>query len=197
MKDSAAALHALTAGETAHFPDGSYQVNEKDPRQLAVVESDSPVPSGKDGCTEPLDSAHILKSTSDRVEIDVQSRCGGMLVLSDQYYPGWTATVNGEDATIHPTDVTFRGVSVPTGHSTVVFRYQPHSFRLGLVLFAAGVIALLRAARHRGLGVRLVEASITATGRGTMTPLMPIRLRANAEAGRSTGPRSSWIATGC
>ncbi len=84
-----------------------------------------------------------MHSTSDTVELDVSSECGGVLVLSDMYYPGWTATVNGEDSKVYATDVALRGVAVPAGESRVVFRYEPSSFRLGLVAFAAGVIALL------------------------------------------------------
>jgi uncharacterized membrane protein YfhO len=108
-----------------------------------VVESASPVQGGAPGCTEPLDSARVASMSSDRVEIDVNSRCGGMLVLSDTYYPGWKASVNGKDVAVHPVDVAFRGVAVPAGASHVVFRYEPSSFRAGLLLFAAGVVGLL------------------------------------------------------
>jgi uncharacterized membrane protein YfhO len=80
-----------------------------------------------------------------RVEINVKSRCGGVLVLSDAYFPGWTATVDGRAATIYPTDLAFRGVTVPKGVSTVVFRYRPRSFLVGSALagFAALSLAVL------------------------------------------------------
>ncbi len=143
VADEKGALRYLTGGERVHFPDGSVQVNGKDPRREAVVESGSAVPGGTPACAEQPHSARIVRYTSDTVELDVDSRCGGMLVLSDEYYPGWKATVNGKDSTVYPTDVALRGVAVPAGHSQVVFQYQPSSFRLGLVAFAAGVIALL------------------------------------------------------
>ena len=108
-----------------------------------MVESDTPVKSGATFCTEPPESAKVVEMSSDRVEIDVDSKCGGLLVLTDSYYPGWKATVDGKDATVHPADVAFRGVSVPTGTSRVVFSYEPSSFRTGLLLFAAGVVAML------------------------------------------------------
>jgi hypothetical protein len=143
VDDAAGALRYLRSGERVHFPDGSVQVNGKDPRQEAVVESQTAVPAGRPGCVEPPDAARIVHSTSDTVELEVTSDCGGVLVLSDMYYPGWKATVNGEDSKVYATDVALRGVAVPEGESRVVFRYEPSSFRLGLVAFAAGVIALL------------------------------------------------------
>jgi hypothetical protein len=137
------ALDFFTDGEPTKFPDGSVQVTERDPRQEAVVESGSTVAGGADGCTERPDAATIRKYTSNTVELAVNSQCGGLLVLSDEYYPGWTATVNGKSATVYPTDVALRGVSVPAGRSTVTFHYRPSSFRLGIVAFLIGFAALV------------------------------------------------------
>jgi uncharacterized membrane protein YfhO len=64
-------------------------------------------------------------------------------VLSDQYYPGWQASVNGNDARIYATDLTLRGVEVPAGRSTVEFRYRPTSFRNGVLLFVLAIIAIV------------------------------------------------------
>lgn len=59
---------------------------------------------------------------------------GGLLVLSDQYYPGWQATVDGKSADIVRTDTAFRGVCVPSGDHTVRFEYRPLSFYAGVVI---------------------------------------------------------------
>jgi hypothetical protein len=60
----------------------------------------------------------------------------GMLVLLDNYCPGWHAT---DEATrrplpIHRADLTFRGIEVGEGSRTIRLRYEPASFRLGLFL---------------------------------------------------------------
>ncbi len=67
----------------------------------------------------------------------------GLLVLSDTFYPGWKAFVDGEPRPIHRVNGTFRGVFVEAGDRKVVFRYAPASFRWGVVLSLVGVAALL------------------------------------------------------
>jgi hypothetical protein len=81
-------------------------------------------------------SARIVSWRPDRIEIEVDSQQGGMLVLHESYYPGWTAEIDGQTARILRADVLFRGVEVPAGRRTVVFRYAPLSF--------ANLISVLR-----------------------------------------------------
>ena len=50
---------------------------------------------------------------------------GGLLVLSDQYYPGWRATIDGDRADILRADTVFRAVCVPPGSHTVRFSIAP------------------------------------------------------------------------
>jgi hypothetical protein len=142
VDDENAAIRALRDGETRHFPDGSPIVEHKDLTSSAVIERDGPTVR-TNGCSGADDSAHIVERHATRVVVDVDADCAGMMVLTDAYYPGWTARVNGRDATIHATDVAFRGVEVPAGSSRVVFEYRPASFRAGLLLAAVGVLGLL------------------------------------------------------
>lgn len=71
---------------------------------------------------------------------------GGLLVLSDQYYPGWRATVDGDSADIVRADTVFRAVCVPPGEHTVRFAYRPLSLMVGVGLTVAGWLAWLVAA---------------------------------------------------
>ncbi|HUX87436.1 MAG TPA: YfhO family protein, partial [Chloroflexota bacterium] len=75
-------------------------------------------------------------------EISLETNATGprMLVLTDSYYPGWTVTVDGLNQPIVPVDILFRGVRLPSGEHQVVFRYQPTSWRLGLLLSALGML---------------------------------------------------------
>jgi len=75
--------------------------------------------------------AEIVSYRPNRVEISVDSSDPGLLFLSDNFYPGWQAKVNGKQEKIYRADYSFRAVKVPQGSSKVVFSYQPASFYLG------------------------------------------------------------------
>ncbi len=139
--DEAAALRFLRRGETVRT-DGSVQLVVKDPRTTAVIEADpADVPQQKT-CNQPVTSStKVLSYSASTVKLAVDSSCNGLLVLGDEYYPGWSATVNGSDARIFATDVALRGVFVRAGHSIVEFRYRPSAFKIGIVLASLGVLA--------------------------------------------------------
>jgi uncharacterized membrane protein YfhO len=72
-----------------------------------------------------------------------------MVILSDTWFPGWRATVDGKSATIHRAYGAVRGVIVEPGSHVIEMRYRPLSVfaGLGLTLLAAATVL---AARLRG-----------------------------------------------
>jgi hypothetical protein len=78
------------------------------------------------------------------------SNPGGLLVLSDQWYPGWTATVDGRPAAILRGDVALRAVALSPGAHRIRFRYQPRwpLNGLGVVAFTVAVMAVLALGRR-------------------------------------------------
>lgn len=142
VPDMTAALSLLTRASGKRFPDGAVHVKQFDPRSSAVIEGDPPTKQGQTCTSDTPSTATIASYSATTVRIRVTSTCPGLLVLSDQSFPGWSATVSGHRARIYPTDITLRGVLVPAGSSTVEFHYQPASFRNGLILFAGALVAL-------------------------------------------------------
>jgi uncharacterized membrane protein YfhO len=67
----------------------------------------------------------------------------GLLVLADAWYEGWHAEVDGAELPILRVDHALRGVVLPRGESLVHFEYRPASFRWGVRLALAGLIAIL------------------------------------------------------
>jgi hypothetical protein len=53
------------------------------------------------------------------------------LVLTDTYYPGWQATIDGNQTHIYAANISQRAVLVPKGNHTVIFSYTPKSFTMG------------------------------------------------------------------
>nr|BDT36273.1 YfhO family protein [Myxococcus sp. MH1] len=108
---------------------------------------------------EPLDqpecaggSVRIEKSTAQHLELAVSACDDSYLVVSDSYYPGWRATVDGKDTPIHRANHALRAVRLTPGAHRVHFDYAPTSFRLGLALSLLGWAGLgfvwLRARRR-------------------------------------------------
>lgn len=64
------------------------------------------------------------------------------LVVSNVYYPGWRAYIDGKEAQIKRVNFMFQAVIVPTGVHEVAFKYQPKSFQYGLYLSLFGLLAL-------------------------------------------------------
>ncbi len=70
------------------------------------------------------------------------------LILSETYYPGWQAVVDGQPAPILPADAVLRAIPVAAGEHTVEMSFRPLSFTIGAIISALAVmilaIALLR-----------------------------------------------------
>jgi uncharacterized membrane protein YfhO len=92
--------------------------------------------------------ADILSYEPERVVIETNGDRAGWLVLTDAWYPGWRAKVDGMPVEIARADVLFRAVPVPAGHHRVEFTYDPLPFQAGVV------ISLIAAVVHVALWLR-------------------------------------------
>jgi hypothetical protein len=78
----------------------------------------------------------------------------GYLILSDAWYPGWRATVDGERATIERANTMFRAVYLPAGTHEIRFAYRPIRFYAGAAASGITLLGIVSAAigmlRRRG-----------------------------------------------
>lgn len=123
-----------------------------DLRQIALVEEEPA--SGFLGTTNPAGTATVRFARNDPedVALELAAPERGFLVLSDQDYPGWYATLDGRPVPVQRANYAFRLVEVPAGRSIVEFRYSPRSLWLGAWVSAVSAAAvasmLLRSYRH-------------------------------------------------
>ena len=68
---------------------------------------------------------------------------GSALVVSENYYPGWTATVDGKAAPIGRADLTLIGVPLPTGAKAVQLTFRSETYETGKRLTFAGLFLSL------------------------------------------------------
>ena len=85
-------------------------------------------------------SAKLINSTVNSLSFETKTNTPALFYISDTYFPGWEAKVNGKTQKIYRANYNFRAVLVPEGDSTVEFMYAPSSFRLGVVI---SVVSLL------------------------------------------------------
>ena len=113
-----------------------------DGRTTAFVEGPVPeaaVPSGGG----PGDEVTITSYEPERIEVSAKSRSAGLLVLSEVYANGWTATVDGDPVGVFRTNHALRGVPLAAGEHEVVLRYEPRPLRIGLWSTGLASVAIL------------------------------------------------------
>jgi hypothetical protein len=113
-----------------------------DPLNEAIVASPVDLPPGGSG-----GSARITEYTLHAIAVEVDSPVDALLVMSENYYPGWTARVDGQLVEVVRVNGGLRGVLAPSGQHGIVFTYEPMSFKLGAIVTAvtlliAGLIGL-------------------------------------------------------
>ena len=106
-----------------------------DPRMVALVES--PLACTGDGTGE----VESVYDEGNRIGARVAGG-GGLLIMSEVYYPGWQAKVDGEPATLVRADYVLRAVCVPPGEHQVVLVYNPPLFRVGLAATSLTLLCL-------------------------------------------------------
>jgi hypothetical protein len=139
---------------TSRLPDNSLY----DPRAVALVEEPVMVDARDAGGESQV---HWLESGRSLVELETDSSTAALLVLGDQFYPGWIATVDGRAAAVLRTNDIQRGVAVPAGRHRVRFSFRPRSFLAGGAISAISVLALVIFAAMQA-GARRVSSKLGA-----------------------------------
>ncbi len=112
---------------------------------VATIKVGAVVIEGQERVPTPLAGGRVsvVRYTPDRIELRAESTGPGIVVLSDSIADGWTASVNGRQATLLPANYAFRAVRVPAGISTVRFEYRTPGLRAGIWFSAASLLLIL------------------------------------------------------
>ena len=80
------------------------------------------------------------------LRLDAAAACAGVLVLSDNWYPGWQATLDGRPVEVLRADAAIRAVAVPAGPHRVEMRYRLPGMGWAAALSLATLAGVLAAA---------------------------------------------------
>jgi hypothetical protein len=128
VMDSKTILSRMTQKE---FSPGQEVLLEEEPPSFSVFRK----MRGKGG-----GEVEILSESNNRIRLVSKSAEDSFLVLSDTYYPGWEALVDGKKTKIYRADYTFRAIPLSAGTHRVEFAYDPLSFKLGVGVTLLGIV---------------------------------------------------------
>jgi hypothetical protein len=122
-------------------------INTKD---VAIINSKFKV---QDVRYDSLSEVKFIESEPARIKYESNSTGNGLAVFSEIYYPkGWTATIDGKNATILCADYVLRALEIPAGKHTIEFKFEPKPYFIGnkitmtscwlLLLFVVGGIGI-------------------------------------------------------
>ncbi|MBO4674011.1 MAG: YfhO family protein [Bacteroidaceae bacterium] len=82
---------------------------------------------------------------ANEAKYEVESDKGGLVVFSEVYYPGWTATIDGQTTEVGRANYVLRAINVPAGKHEVVFTFKPQSVQTTetIAYIALGILVLL------------------------------------------------------
>lgn len=125
----------LRAIKTSQMPDG----RTYEPRQIALVEEPFAL---KINNFDESATSRIIHLDDTSIEIHTNSASPAFLVLSDVYYPGWKAFIDGIPTHVFQTNYAIRGVMVPSGGHIVRFEFRPLSFYIGATISLTSLLLL-------------------------------------------------------
>jgi len=118
------ALAAMRA--PAFDPSQTVTLNGEPPLDFAAVPADRP------------STATITSYTPTRIVIAVDAAADGYLLLTDAFYPGWTASDSDDhQLEIFRADVMFRAIAVSVGQTTITLKNENPVYRVGFILGGA------------------------------------------------------------
>ena len=100
----------------------------------------------------PVESqpARIESYSPNRIAVEADLEAGGLLVLSEVWYPGWRAVDNGQELPILRVEGVLRGVVLEPGHHWVDFLYRPWTVWVGLAISGTAMLGILVYVVYRG-----------------------------------------------
>jgi hypothetical protein len=120
-----------------------------DPTLEVVLDREIPMPPTR----QLKATAKIVRYENERVTIATSADNEAILVLTDSYYPGWKAFVDGREEVIRRANLFFRAVPLPAGNHNVSFATSPDHLQLALIsaatLVALAVVTVILAFRAR------------------------------------------------
>ena len=121
------------------------EVGKIDVRHEAVADKKFEAALGQAKANDSTAIVKLDKYEPNNLQYTVNSKNGGVVVFSEIYYPGWTATIDGQPAELGRVNYILRAVSVKPGKHTVVLDFHPTSISTTETIAYIAIVILLLA----------------------------------------------------
>ena len=108
-----------------------------DPKDIMYVDC-----VGDDINNESRGTAELTHHNWNDFSFKIDTQAANYMIVSNAYYPGWHAYVDGNKVATAIANTVFIAAPVSAGEHTVSFRYEPKSISLGAIISLFSVIVL-------------------------------------------------------
>ena len=146
--------HAAPVGGFSEFAES---LPSRDPTRSVALASDV-LPEGS---RATFAGATIVNETPSQVDVRANLDAPGYLVMSDLWFPGWSAWIGDRQLDVIPANGVFRAVPLPAGQHRVTLAYQPRGLVMGALLSVATLLLLVVRTRRSVSSDRVLESRET------------------------------------
>jgi len=118
----------------------SFLKQELDPRTTVSLHDAHPGWANSNDQSGPEAAVVIDSYSNDEIELSVDAPKNGFVVLSEVYYPGWKAEIDGQAAKVLCGNYMLRVIPVARGHHKIKVFYAPASIRIGIIVTAVTLV---------------------------------------------------------
>jgi uncharacterized membrane protein YfhO len=115
-----------------------------DPERTVILSQGLPeLVSNQSTATILRNEVAIEEHSVNAYDFRIQSQGRALLVVSQIYYPGWKALVDGERVPVVSANYALTGIPVPAGAHHVRLMFDPFSFKMGLAITIISMISII------------------------------------------------------
>ena len=120
-----------------------YAIGKINLRNVAVADKKFESVLGKSVVQDSTSSVKITSYAPNQLTYDVNSKNGGVVVFSEVYYPGWTATVDGQPVEVGRVNYVLRAINIKGGSHKVVLEFRPKTIDTTEAIAYGSLVALV------------------------------------------------------
>ena len=120
-------------------------VGKIDVRHEAVADKKFESVLGQAQSNDSTAIVKLVKYEPNNLQYTIESKKGGVVVFAEIYYPGWTATIDGQSAELGRVNYILRALNVKAGKHTVVLDFHPTSISTTETIAYIAIVILLLA----------------------------------------------------